>query len=118
MDRLQSGFPGSRDFATNLLVPITNLWKYNQQGHRSRQHLAECRLQRRLVALGRACYTYNHVLSLPKHTQLSLTSPRAGLSPGISAAVVFTGGLSNLQLNLLRSADDGAVFYSTGEIIG
>ncbi|MDB6032186.1 MAG: hypothetical protein JWM16_2524, partial [Verrucomicrobiales bacterium] len=112
------GIPASPTiFSTNFMVPITNLWKYNQQGADLGSTWRNAGYNDSTWGSGRALlYNTASILPAPKNTQLALTNPTGGrlVTWYFRSEFVFNGGLSGLQLNLRPIVDDGAVFYLNG----
>jgi len=104
-------------FSTNLMVPITNVWKYNQQGIDLGSAWRGVGYNDSTWQSGRALlFSTTSVLPAPKNTQLLITN-----SSGVRlitwyfrSQFVFDGSFSGLQLNLRPIIDDGAVFYVNG----
>jgi len=108
-------------FSTNLMVPITNVWKYNQQGIDLGSAWRGVGYNDSTWQSGRALlFSTTSVLPAPKNTQLLITN-----SSGVRlitwyfrSQFVFDGSFSGLQLNLRPIIDDGAVFYLNGVEVG
>jgi hypothetical protein len=104
-------------YETNLLVPITNIWTYNQQGVDLGTNWIGADYDDSLWPSGRALfYNATAVLPAPKNTQISLTNSSGTrlITWYFRTEFVFTGSFSGLELNLRPIVDDGAVFYLNG----
>ncbi len=104
---------------TNILVSITNLWRYNQQG----VDLGTAWRQTNYNAAspswlqGRALhYVSTSVLPAAKNTPLLLTNAAGTrlITWYFRAPFVFTGDVASAELSLRTIIDDGAVFYLNG----
>jgi hypothetical protein len=104
-------------FSTNLMVPITNLWKYNQQGADLGSAWRNIGYNDASWQSGRALlYNTTSILPAPKNTQIALTNSSGGrlFTWYFRSQFVFNGNFAGLQMNLHPIIDDGAVFYLNG----
>jgi len=102
---------------TNLVVSITNGWRYNQQGVEPGTTWRQADYNDDAWPSGRALfYVSTATLAAPKNTALLLTNGSgARLSTWyFRTPFVFSGDVASAELLLRDIVDDGAVFYLNG----
>ena len=104
-------------FASNTLVLITNLWKYNQAGADlgttwRGTNYSDAAWSSGLALLANSTATFTS----PKNTLLSITGTNGAriVTWYFRTPFIFTGNTAGAQLSLRTIIDDGAVFYLNG----
>ncbi len=104
-------------YGTNLLLTITNRWRYNQQGVDLGAAWRAPDYDDSAWPAGSALlYFTSSTLPALKNTQLSLTNTSGVrlITWYFRTEFVFDGDTNGLQFNLHPIIDDGAVFYLNG----
>ncbi|MBI5385136.1 MAG: lamin tail domain-containing protein [Verrucomicrobia bacterium] len=107
-------------YFTNLLLTITNNWRYDQSGTNFGPEWTAPDFDDSAWLAGRAVfYTNITTLPAPKGTTLALSNAaaRAVTNYYFRTAFVFTNSPVGVQLALNPIIDDGAIFYLNGEEI-
>jgi hypothetical protein len=102
---------------TNLVVSITNGWRYNQQGSELGTAWRQTNYNDDAWPSGRALlYVTTATLPAPKNTALSLTNDSGTrlITWYFRTPFVFAGDVASAELLLRTIVDDGAVFYLNG----
>lgn len=104
-------------YGTNVLVSITNIWKYHGLGTDLGSAWRGTGYDDNTWPVGQALfYNTTSVLPAPKNTELLLTNAAGTriITWYFRTPFVFPGGTNSSQLTLNTIVDDGAVFYLNG----
>ncbi len=109
--------PTPTTYATNILLSITNTWKYNAQGSDLGSTWRSPSYNDGSWPEGRALfYNTSSVLPAEKNTELPLVDAlnRRIITWYFRTSFVFSGGTNDGQLTFNSIVDDGAVYYLNG----
>jgi hypothetical protein len=109
--------PSPATYGTNLLVSITNAWKYHSLGVNLGSAWRASAYDDSAWPVSQALfYSTTSVLPAPKNTELPLADASGVriITWYFRAPFVFSGGTNAAQLMLRSIIDDGAVYYLNG----